>query len=170
MAKGLNKVMLIGNLGRDAELRYTPTGRPIASFSIVVQREGVALEGAVDWFTVVAWDGLAEACNERLGNGVPVYVEGRLQTRGFQKDGRKHYRSEVIAEVIVPLEDVSPPPEPREESAVVADEELPEATPAAGAGPDEPEMEATGAGEDEEDEPGGSQEPDQPESDREGDI
>ena len=165
MAKGLNKVMLIGNLGRDAELRYTPTGRPITSFSVVVQREGVALEGTVDWFTVVAWDGLAEACNRSLGNGKPVYVEGRLQTRGFQKDGRKHYRSEVIADVVVPLEDVSAPPEPQEESEAISEAQLSEASPA---GREEELAEAPAKGEapvveDEKDGPASSQEPEGPE-------
>ena len=89
MAKGLNKVMIIGSLGRAAEMRYTPTGRPITSFSVVVEREGAQAEGAVDWFSVVAWDSLAEACNEQLEDGLLVYVEGHLQTRGFRRDGQQ---------------------------------------------------------------------------------
>lgn len=109
MAKGLNKVMIIGSLGRAAEMRYTPTGRPITSFSVVVERKGAQAEGAVDWFAVVAWDALAEACNEQLESGMLVYVEGRLQTRGFQRGGQQHYRSEVVAETVIPLEGASPP-------------------------------------------------------------
>ena len=108
MTRGLNKVLIIGSLGRDAEMRYTPTGRPITSFSVVVERKGAQAEEAVDWFTVVAWDSLAEACNEQLERGKLVYVEGRLQARGFQKGSQKHYRSEVVAEVVIPLEDASP--------------------------------------------------------------
>ena len=135
MTGGLNKVMIIGSLGRDAEMRYTPTGRPIASFSVVVERKGAQAEGAVDWFTVVAWDSLAEACNEQLEQGKLVYVEGRLQTRGFQKGGQKHYRSEVAAEVVIPLEDASPSTdEDQEEELPAAADEISEESTTEGEG------------------------------------
>ena len=130
MAKGLNKVMIIGSLGRAAEMRYTPTGRPITSFSVVVERKGAQAEGAVDWFTVVAWDGLAESCNEQLECGMLVYVEGRLQTRGFQRGGQQHYRSEVVAEAVIPLEGASSPEvEAQEEDLPAPAEEVLEEAP-----------------------------------------
>ena len=109
MARGLNKAMIIGNLGRDPELRYTPAGRPIASFSVVVERERASAEAVeLDWFTVVAWDSLAEACGEQLKRDRLVYVEGRLQTRSFRRGDQTHYRSEVVAEVVIPLEVLTP--------------------------------------------------------------
>ncbi|MCI0477219.1 MAG: single-stranded DNA-binding protein, partial [Anaerolineales bacterium] len=102
MARGLNKVMIIGNLGRDPEMRYTPSGKPVTSFSVAVSRtrnkpEGERIE-ITDWFNVVAWDRLAEICSQYLTKGSMVYVEGRLETRSGDGDnGQKHYRTEVVA-------------------------------------------------------------------------
>lgn len=102
MARGLNKVMIIGNLGRDPEMRYTPSGKPVTSFSVAVSRirnkpEGERVE-VTDWFNVVAWDRLAEICSQYLTKGSLVYVEGRLETRSWEgEDGQKHYRTEVVA-------------------------------------------------------------------------
>lgn len=102
MARGLNKVMIIGNLGRDPEMRYTPSGKPVTSFSVAVSRSWVKPEGdrteATDWFNVVAWGRLAEICSQYLTKGSMVYVEGRLETRSWEADnGQKHYRTEIVA-------------------------------------------------------------------------
>jgi single-strand DNA-binding protein len=102
MARGLNKVMIIGNLGRDPEMRYTPNGKPVTSFSVAVSRTYMKPEGerteVTDWFNVVAWGRLAEICSQYLTKGSMVYVEGRLETRSWEGDnGQKHYRTEVVA-------------------------------------------------------------------------
>ncbi|MBM2849807.1 MAG: ssb, partial [Anaerolineales bacterium] len=84
MSRGVNKVMIIGRLGRDPEMRYTPSGRPVTSFSIGTTRSWNTPDGErreeTDWFNVVAWGGLAEVCKQYLTKGQQVYVEGRLQT------------------------------------------------------------------------------------------
>ncbi len=102
MARGLNKVMIIGNLGRDPEMRYTPNGKPVTSFSVAVSRSWVKPEGerteTTDWFNVVAWGRLAEICSQYLTKGSMVYVEGRLETRSWEgENGQKHFRTEVVA-------------------------------------------------------------------------
>jgi len=102
MARGLNKVMIIGNLGRDPEMRYTPSGKPVTSFSVAVSRTYMKPEGerteVTDWFNIVAWGRLAEICSQYLTKGSMVYVEGRLETRSWEGDnGQKHYRTEVVA-------------------------------------------------------------------------
>lgn len=109
MSRGLNKVMLIGRLGRDPEMRYTPTGKPVTSFSVATKRTWVTSEGerreATEWFNVVAWRELAEICHQHLQKGYRVYVEGRLQTRSWESsDGHKHYRTEVVADEMVMLD------------------------------------------------------------------
>jgi single-strand DNA-binding protein len=102
MARGLNKVMIIGNLGRDPEMRYTPSGKPVTSFSVAVSRTYMKAEGerteVTDWFNVVAWGRLAEICSQYLTKGSTVYVEGRLETRSWEgENGQKHYRTELVA-------------------------------------------------------------------------
>ncbi|MFQ5341672.1 MAG: single-stranded DNA-binding protein [Anaerolineae bacterium] len=109
MSRGLNKVMLIGRLGRDPEMRYTPTGKPVTSFSIATNRTWVTADGerreATEWFNVVAWRELAEICHQYLAKGSKVYVEGRLQTRSWEsQDGQKHYRTEVVADEMIILD------------------------------------------------------------------
>lgn len=99
---GLNKVMIIGNLGRDPEMRFTATGSPVVNFSVAVSRNYTSPDGErreeTEWFNVVAWNKLAEICNQYLAKGRRAYVEGRLQTRSWQgQDGQKHYRTEVVA-------------------------------------------------------------------------
>ena len=85
MARGLNKVMIIGYVGRKPEMRYTPSGRPVTSFSVATTRGWVAPDGKqreeTDWFNVVSWGNLAEVCKQHLTKDERVYVEGRLQTR-----------------------------------------------------------------------------------------
>jgi len=108
MGWGLNKVMIIGNLGRDPEMRYTPSGRPVTKFSVAVNRGWTASDGSrreeTEWFNVVAWGPLGETCNKYLKKGQKVYVEGRLQTRSWDdKDGKKQYITEVIMQEMVML-------------------------------------------------------------------
>jgi len=108
MARGLNKVMVIGYLGRDPEMRYTPSGRPVTSFSVATSRSWIAADGErreeTEWFNVVAWGNLAEICKQHLYKGQQVYVEGRLQTRGWEDaDGKKHYRTELVANEMIIL-------------------------------------------------------------------
>ena len=94
--------MLIGNLSRDPEMRYTPSGRPVTTFVIVTQRNWNTSEGEkkteIEKFNVVTWGNLAEICNHRLIKGTQVYIEGRLQTRLWEdKEGVKHHSIEIVA-------------------------------------------------------------------------
>ncbi|MCP4359884.1 MAG: single-stranded DNA-binding protein [Chloroflexi bacterium] len=108
MKKGLNKVMLIGWVDDEPEVRHTPTGRPVASFSLATSRSWTSSEGdhheETEWFNIVAWGSLAELCEKRLGREHQVYVEGRLQTRGWEDNqGRHHFRTEVVAHELIVL-------------------------------------------------------------------
>jgi single-strand DNA-binding protein len=103
---GLNKVMLIGNLGKDPEMKYTANGKAITRFSLACSRTFTSPEGdrreETDWFDVVTWDKLAELCSQFLQKGRQAYVEGRLQTRSWEgQDGQKHYRTEVVAQTVL---------------------------------------------------------------------
>ena len=94
MSRGLNKVMVIGHLGKDPEMRYTPSGRPVTTFTLAVSRTWNSADGErhteTEWFNVVAWGNLAEICKQYLTKGQQVYVEGRLQTRRWEdKEGLK---------------------------------------------------------------------------------
>ncbi|OGO40803.1 MAG: single-stranded DNA-binding protein [Chloroflexi bacterium RBG_16_56_8] len=107
--RGLNKVQIIGNLGRDPEMRYTPNGKPVTSFTVAVSRSWLKPEGErvekTEWFNVVAWERLAEICNQYLVKGSAVYVEGRLETRSWEADnGQKHFRTEIIANEVIILD------------------------------------------------------------------
>ncbi len=106
----LNKVMIIGNLGRDPEMRYTPSGKPVTSFSLAANRTWVTAEGErrdeTEWFNIVAWGNLAEVCNRYLSKGGKIFIEGRLQTRGWEdQNGQKHFRTEVVAAEMILLKD-----------------------------------------------------------------
>ncbi len=108
MSRGLNKVMIIGHLGRDPEMRYTPAGRPVTSFSVATTRGWTSNEGErreeTEWFNVVTWGNLAEICKQRLRKGQQVYVEGRLQTRSWEDaEGKKHFRTELVAQEMILL-------------------------------------------------------------------
>ncbi len=108
MGRGLNKVMIIGHLGRDPELRYTPSGRPVTSFSVATTRTWTSSDGErreeTEWFNVVAWGTLAEICKTHLSKGQQVYIEGRLQTRGWEDEsGTRHYRTELVASEMILL-------------------------------------------------------------------
>ncbi|MFQ6058818.1 MAG: single-stranded DNA-binding protein [Anaerolineae bacterium] len=109
MSRSLNKVMIIGNLGRDPEMRYTPSGKPVTSFSVATSRSWVTADGerreATEWFNVVAWRDLAEICKQYLRKGSKVYIEGRLQTRGWESpDGQRHFRTEIVADEMIVLD------------------------------------------------------------------
>jgi len=94
-----NKVFLIGNLTRDPELRYTPSGIPVAKFAVAVNRPSVKSEAnEVDFINIVAWRRLAEICGEYLKKGRPVSIEGRLQIREYEKNGEKRMFAEVVAD------------------------------------------------------------------------
>ena len=109
MTRGLNKVLIIGSLGADPEMRYTPGGKPVTSFSVEVNRGWRTSEGerkeATEWFNVVAWGNLAEICNQYLHKGSQVYVEGRLQTRSWEDNsGTRHFRTELVANEMIILD------------------------------------------------------------------
>jgi len=110
MGRGLNKVMIIGHLGRDPEMRYTPSGRPVTTFTVATSRSWNTADGErnteTEWFNVVAWGNLAEICKQYLNKGQQVYIEGRLQTRRWDdKEGNKHTSVEVVANEMMMLGD-----------------------------------------------------------------
>lgn len=103
MAASLNKVMIMGNLTRDPELRYLPSGQPVTTFTVAVNRNYVSQTGEkkedVSFIRVVVWSRRAEVCNEYLRKGRPVFVEGRLQSRNWEaQDGSKRSTIEVVAQ------------------------------------------------------------------------
>jgi single-strand DNA-binding protein len=105
----LNKAMIIGNLGRDPEMRYTPSGQAVTQFTVAVNHSHKDASGEwkeeTEWFRVVAWGPLAERTAENLRKGRKVYVEGRLQTRNWEdKDGQKRYTTELIANQVTNLD------------------------------------------------------------------
>ncbi len=108
MTRGLNKVMIIGNVGRDPEMRYMPSGKPVTSFSVATTRSWTNSEGRrreeTEWFNVVAWGNLAEICKQHLHKGQQVYIEGRLQTRSWEDhEGKRRYRTELVANEMIML-------------------------------------------------------------------
>jgi single-strand DNA-binding protein len=110
MSRGLNKVLIIGRLGRDPEMRYTPSGRPVTTFSIATSRSWNTSDGErrteTEWFNVVAWGNLAEICKQFLVKGQQVYIEGRLQTRNWEdSEGTKHSATEIVANEMIMLGD-----------------------------------------------------------------
>ncbi len=131
----VNKVILVGNLGADPELKYTPSNRAlcnlrIATTDVFKDKSGVKQE-RTEWHRVTVWGDQAENCQKYLGKGRSVYVEGRLQTRSWDdKEGNKRYSTEVVADRVVflgggggraqagrPASDEAPPPEPVEPAA-----------------------------------------------------
>ncbi len=109
MARSLNKVMLIGHLGADPELRYTPSGVPVATFRIATNETWRDADGNLqertEWFTIVVWRKLAELSNDLLKKGSRVYVEGRLQTRTYEdRNGIRRTVTEIVADDIILLE------------------------------------------------------------------
>jgi single-strand DNA-binding protein len=132
----LNKAMIIGNLGRDPEMRYTPNGQAVTQFTVAVNRSHKDASGEwkeeTEWFRVVAWAALAERTAESLRKGRKVYVEGRLQTRSWDdKDGQKRYTTELVASTVTALDS-----RPREDGG--ADSGAPYAGRSGSAGPSMP--------------------------------
>lgn len=110
MSRGLNKVMIIGHLGKDPEMRYTPSGRAVTTFNVAVSRSWNSSDGQrrseTEWFKVVSWGNLAEICNKYLTKGQQVYIEGRLQTRSWEdKEGNSRKSVEVVANEMTMLGD-----------------------------------------------------------------
>ncbi len=108
--KSLNKVLLIGNLGKDPELSYTPSGVAVAKFSVATGERWKDQEGNMqertEWHNIVAWRKLAEICGQYLKKGSKVYLEGRLQTRSWddKNTGQKRYATEVVADDLIMLD------------------------------------------------------------------
>ena len=105
----LNRIMVIGNVGTDPEMRYTPSGAPVTSFRIATSRSFNAPDGErkqeTEWFTVVAWRNLAEQVNQYLAKGRKAYVEGRLHSNSYQRqDGQMSFRNEIIADRVLFLD------------------------------------------------------------------
>jgi len=99
----VNRMIIIGNLGSEPEMRFTPNGRPVTSFSAATNRRYTTSDGErreeTEWFTIVTWGRLAEQCNQYLTKGRLVYVEGRLHSHSWEgQDGQKRYRNEIIAD------------------------------------------------------------------------
>ncbi len=103
----VNKVILVGNLGKDAEVRVTPGGQTVASFSIATTENWTSKEGEkkeqTEWHRIVLWGKTADSLQPYLVKGKQIYLEGRLQTRQWEKEGQKHYTTEVKADKIVLL-------------------------------------------------------------------
>ena len=163
MSRSLNKVQLIGNVGRDPEMRYLASGEAVTTFSLATNRRWRSQDGQAheqtEWHSVVAWRRLAEQCGEYLTRGRHVYVEGRLQTRTWDDaaTGQKRYRTEVHArEIYLSGRRSAPPPAAADDDVMVRppstpkleEEALPRAPTAgrngrAGGSPSSMELEAT---------------------------
>lgn len=127
MPRGLNKVLLVGEVGREPEMRFTPHGVPVTTFSLGASRSWITPDGdereATEWFNVVAWHELAEVCSRNLRRGQRVYVEGRIQTRSWlDPEGHSRVATEIVAEDAFALDDSTRdiPPEAATESATGA--------------------------------------------------
>ena len=138
---GINKAILIGNLGRDPELRYTASGTAVANFSLATTESRTNKNGEredrTEWHRVVAWGRTAELCAQYLAKGRTVYVEGRIQTREWEdKEGQKRRTTEIVANTVQFLggprgsgggeaRDVPPPPEEAAPSEPPAGDDIP---------------------------------------------
>jgi single-strand DNA-binding protein len=99
----INKVILVGNLGKDPELRYTPSGAAVATFSLATSErykdKSGEMQEKTEWHNIVAWRQLAEICGKYLHKGKQVYIEGKIQTRSYDdRDGNKRYITEIVAD------------------------------------------------------------------------
>ncbi len=119
---GLNKIMVIGNLGTDPEMRYTPNGNPVTSFRLATNRTYTPSDGErreeTEWFTVEAWNQLAELCNQYLQKGRRVFAEGRLKSDTWTgTDEQPRFRNKIIANQVLFL-DRGEPTEPGAEGTI----------------------------------------------------
>jgi len=99
---GLNKVMLIGRLGRDPEIRYTQNGNAVVNFSIATSEKWTdkstgQKQEKTEWHNIIVFGAIGEACEKYLSKGSQVYVEGKLQTQTYEKEGRTHYKTQIFA-------------------------------------------------------------------------
>lgn len=127
MNRGLNKVMIIGELGRDPEMRYTPSGRPVTTFNIASTRSWTSSDGEhhseTEWVNIVAWGSLAEICKQFLCKDQQVYIEGRLQTRVWEDgNGNKRSSTEIVAKEMIVLGESQETEADQEESDPQKDE------------------------------------------------
>jgi single-strand DNA-binding protein len=103
MPKSVNKVILVGNLGKDPEVKYTPSGVPVAKFSLATNErykdKGGEWQERTDWHNIIAWQRLAEVVGEYVSKGSKVYIEGKLQTSSWEdrQSGERKYRTEIVA-------------------------------------------------------------------------
>jgi len=130
----LNKVMIIGNLGGEPEMRFTPNGNQVTTFQVATNWVYTTPQGErkqeTDWFTVVTWNKLAEQCNQFLTKGRLVYAEGRLRTRTWEtQDGQKRFRVEVVANRVTFLDRQAAVPLPEEKVDKVEEIEVDEPGP-----------------------------------------
>jgi single-strand DNA-binding protein len=101
----VNRIIIVGNLGGEPEMRFTPAGQPVTSFNVATNRRYTTSAGEqreeTEWFTVVTWRKLAEQCNQFLSKGQLVYVEGRLHSQTWDgQDGQKHFKNEIVADTV----------------------------------------------------------------------
>jgi single-strand DNA-binding protein len=131
---GLNKLMIIGNVGADPEMRYTASGDAMTTFPVATNFRYTSRDGErredTEWFTIVSWRNLAEQCSQYLQKGRRVYVEGRLRSRSWEApDGQRRFRNEVIADRVLFLDRAQGVPLPEEGEAETTEtteaEELP---------------------------------------------
>jgi single-strand DNA-binding protein len=128
---GLNKLMIIGNVGTDPEMRYTASGDAMTTFRVATNFRYTSREGErreeTEWFSVLAWRNLAEQCSQFLQKGRRVYVEGRLRSRSWDgPDGQRRFRNEVIADRVLFLDRAPGVPLPEEGEAETTEaEEIP---------------------------------------------
>ena len=128
---GLNHIEIIGNMGQDPSMNFTPNGSPVTKFSVAVSRRWNTQEGEkreeTEWFNVVCWNKLAETTNQYLVKGRQVYVAGRQHTSTWEsQDGVKHYRTELIASVVLFLGKVTDNQQlPAEEAGDIDADDLP---------------------------------------------
>jgi single-strand DNA-binding protein len=105
---GLNRVQLIGNLGKDPETRFTPQGNKVCTFSVAVNRRWKSGDGMpkeeTEWFNIEAWGRLGEICQQYLQKGRRVYLEGRLKTRKYDQEGETRYFTRVVANQMIMLD------------------------------------------------------------------
>jgi single-strand DNA-binding protein len=104
MARGVNKVILLGNVGRDPEIRYSQGGTAVGTFSLATAERakvGGEWQDKTEWHNILTFGKTAENCGQFLKKGNQAYVEGRIQTRKYDKDGQTHYRTEIVANDVV---------------------------------------------------------------------
>lgn len=108
MAKGLNKVLLIGHLGKDPELSYTPSGVAVCKFTMATNESYKGDDGnwieKTEWHNITVWRKLGEICSQYLKKGSKIYMEGKIQTESYEKDGKKNYFTKIVMNEMVMLD------------------------------------------------------------------